>query len=276
MKFLIGHLLMISLAAIIFVGCSGQDDAPQPVTQDLPSAAPAPSEPESPATVAQPSTETAQPSTETTPPSTETADSGTEAAGPNADDPAPGTAVAQPGDPGSITGAVKSPFAVLAQGAVYIVRVDGRDFPPPEEHAVMDQKNLIFLPHVLPVVVGSTVDFPNSDTVRHNVFAEKESAQQFNLGTYDVGIVKEITFDKLGSTHLGCNVHTEMSAYILVCQNPYFAITAKGTAKFVIADVPPGKWHLRLFHERLKSKTIQVEVKPGEKTSVDFTDLEKK
>ncbi len=262
MKFLISHLLMISLAAIFFVGCAGQDDTEQPTTQDQPNAGQTPSESESPTTVAEPRTEEA--------------DSGTEAAGPDADDPAPGTAVAQPGDPGSITGAVKSPYAVLAQGVVYIVRVDGRDFPPPEEQVVMDQKNLIFIPHVLPVVVGTTVDFPNSDTVRHNVFTEKGSAQQFNLGTYDVGVVQQITFDELGSTHLGCNVHTEMSAYILARQNPYFATTDKGTARFVIPDVPPGKWHLRLFHERLKSKTIQVEVKPGEETSIDFTDLERK
>ncbi len=231
------------------------DNTEQPTNQDEPDASQSSPESESPATVADP---------------------GAEAAGSDADDPAPGTAVAQPGDPGSITGAVKSPFAALVQGAVFVVRVDGRDFPPPEEHAVMDQKNLIFLPHILPIVVGTTVDFPNSDTVRHNVFTEKDSAQQFNLGTYDVGIVKEEVFDKPGSTHLGCNVHTEMSAYILVCQNPFVAVTDKGTGKFVIPDVPPGKWHLRLFHERLKSKTIQVEVKPGEETSVDFTDLEKK
>ncbi len=253
MKLYIRQLMLLSVTTLLFVGCSGDDDGGQPPAESGTGAGTTPSESET--SVATPDVEPAK------------ADLG---------DPAPGTAVAVPGDPGSIQGVVKSPYTRLAQGAVYIVRVDGQEFPPPEEHVVMDQKNLIFLPHVLPVVVGTTVNFPNSDTVRHNVFTEKDSAQQFNLGTYDVGIVKEEIFDELGSTHLGCNVHTEMSAYILACQNPYFAVTDKGTGKFAIPDVPPGKWHLRLFHEKLKTKTIQVEVKPGEEASVEFTDLEKK
>lgn len=244
-------LSLLSVTALLFVGCSGGD---QPAaengsgTDDTPSGS-----------GSDPADETPQ----------------VEPAAKDLGDPAPGTAVAEPGDPGSIQGVVKSPYTRLAQGAVYIVRVDEQTFSPPEEPAEMDQKNLIFLPHILPIVVGTTVDFPNSDTVRHNVFAEKGSAQQFNLGTYDVGTTKQITFDEVGSTHLGCNVHTEMSAYILACQNPYFAVTDKGTGKFVIPDVPPGKWHLRLFHEKLKTKTIVVEVKPGEEATVEFTDLEK-
>ncbi len=269
MKFLIGHLLMISLAAIVFVGCSGQDDAQQGAA-DTDSGTEADS-----GTDTDSGTEADS--------GTEPADSGTEPVEANTDDdPAPGTAVALPGDPGSISGAVKSVYVGLAQGVVYIVRVDEADFPPPEEPVLMDQKNLIFLPHVLPIVLGTTVEFPNSDTVRHNVFSkdpnifhEDLAAEPFNLGTYDVGVVMERTSHHLGVMHLGCNVHTEMSAYILVCQNPYFATTEKGTGKFAIPNVPPGTWHLRLFHERLKPMTIQVEVKPGEETSVDFTDPEK-
>ncbi len=255
MKLCIYQLMLLLVATLLFVGCSGKDSGRQ-----------APAEKE---TVTAKTTTKAESETPVAPPEVEPAKA-------DLGDPPPGAAVAQPGDPGSIQGVVKSPYTRLAQGAVYIVRVDDQKFPPPEKHTVMDQKNLIFTPHILPVVVGTTIDFPNSDTVRHNVFTEKGSAQQFNLGTYDVGVVKQITFDELGSTHLGCNVHTEMSAYILVCQNPYFATTDKGTGKFVIPDVPPGKWHLRLFHERLKTKTIQVEVKPGEQTAVEFTKLEKK
>ncbi len=255
MKLCICQLMLLSVATLLFVGCSGKDGGRQP-----------PAEKE---TVTAKTTTKAESQTPVAPPDVEPAKA-------DLGDPAPGTAVAQPGDPGSIQGVVKSPYTRLAQGAVYIVRVDDQEFSPAEKHAVMDQKNLIFTPHILPIVAGATVDFPHSDTVRHNVYTEKGSTQQFNLGTYDVGIVKQITFDKLGSTHLGCNVHTEMSAYILACQNPYFATTDKGTGKFVIANVPPGKWHLRLFHERLKPKTILVEVKPGEQTSVEFTKLERK
>ncbi len=249
MKLCIRQLMLLSVTALLCVGCSGDG---QPPAENGTDAGKAPAETETP--VVTPDTEPAE------------ADLG---------DPAPGTAVAGQGDPGSIQGVVKSPYTRLAQGAVYIVRVDGQKFPPPKD-AEMDQKNLIFVPHVLPILVGTTVDFPNSDTVRHNVYSTEGSIQDFNLGTYDVGIVKHITFDKVGVTHLGCNVHTEMSAYILTCQNPYFAVTDKGTGKFAIPEVPPGNWHLRFFHERLKPKTIQVEVKPGEEASVEFTDLKRK
>ncbi len=237
------HLVVLSLAAVLLVGCSGDNvDQPPP--------------PESPGNGGQ-----LPPDPDPKPPSEPPEDVRREP---------------EPGDPGSIKGVVKSPYAMLYEGAVFIVRVDGPEFPPPKENSVMDQKNLIFLPHLLPILVGTSVDFPNSDTVRHNVFTTKGSIQDFNLGTYDVGVVKQITFDKVGVTHLGCNVHTEMSAYIVACQNPYFAVTEKGRGNFVIPEVPPGKWQLRLFHEKLKEKTIEVVVKPGEETTVEFTNLERK
>ena len=265
MKLCTRHLMLLSVMTLLFVGCSGDGGQTSAENTTVTGTTPTKTESQPPAA----------------PPDAAPPDAGPAAA--DLDDPAPGTAVAQSGDPGSIQGAVKSRYVALAQGAVYIVRVDGQEFPPPEEHAKMDQKNLIFLPHILPVVVGTTVEFPNSDTVRHNVFSkdpnifsEDPAAEPFNLGTYDVGVVKQETSHNVGIMHLGCNVHTEMSAYILVCQNPYFDVTDKGTGKFVIPDVPPGKWHLRLFHEKLKPKTILVEVKPGEDVSVDFTDLERK
>lgn len=151
---------------------------------------------------------------------------------------------------------------------VYIEKMDGT-FEPPEEHAVMDQQNLVFIPHVLPILVGTTVDFPNSDTVRHNVFSPPGSAKVFNLGTYDIGVIKTVVFDALGETPLLCNVHAEMSAYIVSFQNPYFCITDR-TGTFTIEDVPSGKYTLKTWHEKLKSISKEVEIKEGAAVEENF------
>ena len=89
---------------------------------------------------------------------------------------------------GTISG-VKDPENVV----VYLEHVDGT-FPAPAEHAIMDQQNMRFVPHVLPVLSGATVDFPNSDTVRHNVFSPSK-AKKFNLGIYASGTTKTVTMD---------------------------------------------------------------------------------
>ncbi|HHT9126006.1 MAG TPA: carboxypeptidase regulatory-like domain-containing protein [Candidatus Brocadiia bacterium] len=170
---------------------------------------------------------------------------------------------------GTITGTVnckgiKNPRDTI----VYIEKLDG-NFAPQETHAVMDQQNLVFIPHVLPIVVGTSVDFPNSDTVRHNVFSPAGSAKVFNLGTYDVGVIKTVVFDSIGEAPLLCNVHAEMSSFVVTLQNPYFAITDKAGA-FTIKDAPPGKYTLTTWHERLKSASQGIEVKDGDTVTVDF------
>ena len=183
--------------------------------------------------------------------------------------------IPSPGEPGSIQGVVKSPYITSPFVAVFVVRVDGRKFELPEKNPVMEQKNRMFVPRVLPILAGTTVDLLNSDTVRHNVGSYRGSVQQFNIGVYDVGVAKHQTFDQVGVVPLECTVHSDERAFIVVCQNPYFAVTDK-EGSFAIPNVPPGEWRLQLFHEQLKEKTIEVEVKPGEETSVEFTDLEKK
>lgn len=131
-------------------------------------------------------------------------------------------------------------------------------FPPPVEPAVMDQKELRFVPHLLVIQVGTTVEFPNSDPVSHNVFSISD-AKRFNLGLYSRGTVRRIKFDKPGVVELLCNVHLEMSAYIVVLKNPYFARTgADGT--FRIPNVPAGRHRLRCWHERLEAKEQEIEI----------------
>ncbi len=136
-------------------------------------------------------------------------------------------------------------------------------------HAVMDQKNLVFEPHVLPVVKGAKVEFPNSDNVRHNVYSPAGSAKLFNLGTYPVGTSKAEEFDNPGIVPLRCNVHSEMSAFIVVLDTPYFAITDK-FGRFSINDVAPGSYTLRAWHEKVKSVERQITVEAGGPTSVQL------
>ncbi len=173
---------------------------------------------------------------------------------------------------GDIKGKVTAKGAKHAGDAViYIDKVPGQTFEPPEEHAEMDQKNLVFIPHVLPVLAGTTVDFLNSDDVLHNVFTPDKCAEKFNLGTWPKGQVRSYTFKKLGcESVLLCNVHPEMEAYVVVLETPYFAVSAKdGT--YEIKDVPAGKYTLKVWHERLKGKEAAVEVPTKGTVTVDFT-----
>lgn len=150
---------------------------------------------------------------------------------------------------------------------VYIEKIAGRTFSPGSE-ALMDQLNLRFVPHVLPVVVGTKVAFPNSDEVRHNVFSPSPT-KRFNLGTYPRGTTKYLVFDKPGIVDLLCNVHAEMSAYVVVIETPYVAQVARdGT--YVLKDVPAGQYVVCAWREELKEQRRDVTVREGESLTLDF------
>lgn len=107
-----------------------------------------------------------------------------------------------------------------------------------------------FQPHVLAVSVGSFVDFPNLDPIFHNVFSLFDG-KRFDLGLYEAGTSRGVNFTKAGVCYVFCNIHPEMSAVVVVVDSPYFTTsTAAGT--ITIADVPPGRYRLSLWHERLK------------------------
>ena len=160
-----------------------------------------------------------------------------------------------------------------ASGAsvVYVDAIAGKTFPAPEKHVLIDQKGLLFQPHVVVVPVGTTVDFLNSDNVAHNVFWPAVSGDKkagHNLGTWPKGQTKAYKFDKAGVVPLLCNVHPEMSGYVVVTPTPYFAQTdAQGNYK--IADVPDGDYKVVVWHEGAKPASKQVAVKGDTKS--DFT-----
>lgn len=169
---------------------------------------------------------------------------------------------------GTITGIITTKGVRDARDVVvYIDKVEG-EFAAPAEKPVVDQKNLIFIPHVLPVLKGTTVQFSNSDGVLHNIFSPIKP-HKFNLGTYGSGVTKEVAFEKTGEVTLLCNVHAEMSAYIIVLQNPYFTITGPDGA-FTIKNVPAGNYTLKTWHERMKEKEQDVALTEGITVTVDF------
>ena len=175
---------------------------------------------------------------------------------------------------GVIEGVVDSPWVKRYQALVYIDQVKG-DFAPPKENPFMSQKNMLFTPHILPVVRGTTVDFTNDDTVAHNVFSPPGAATRFNLGLYGAGVKKTVTFDALGEVPLLCNVHPEMLGYVIVLQNPYFALTDTA-GKFQIKNVPPGTYQLKVWNEKVEGAPQQVVVTAGKTTTVDFRGLKKR
>ena len=163
---------------------------------------------------------------------------------------------------GDITGTVSCKGARDNRDVVVYVRTVAGKFPPPEQHAMMDQKNLVFVPHVLPIVGGTTVDFRNDDDVMHNVFSPSKEAGQFNLGSWPKGENRSYTFaacDTLCHPVILCNVHPEMSAYVVVLKNPYFAVTDKA-GSFTIKGLAAGDYQLDLWHEKLKGEGCKVTV----------------
>ena len=139
-----------------------------------------------------------------------------------------------------------------ADAVVYVAAVPGKTFPPPKEHAKIDQANLLFNPHVLPVLVGTTVDFLNSDAVLHNVFSPDACAGKFNLGTWPKGQVRSYEFKSECVATLLCKVHPEMEGFVIAVPTPYFAVT-KADGSFKIADVPDGAYNVKVWHPKLKA-----------------------
>ncbi|MFQ5965644.1 MAG: carboxypeptidase regulatory-like domain-containing protein [Candidatus Scalinduaceae bacterium] len=148
----------------------------------------------------------------------------------------------------------------------------------PSEPPIMDQWNVEFIPHILPVLKGSIVDFPNTDTVRHNVYSPVPlpgTKRILSLGTYNPEVIKTVRLNKSGEIPLRCNVHQEMSAVIVVLDNPYFTLTNK-KGEFMIDNVPPGKYTLKTWHEKYKPVSMKVTVEPNQTIEVELPTISEK
>jgi plastocyanin len=172
----------------------------------------------------------------------------------------------------SIKGTVKATgLASNADAVVYVQQAPGTS-KPPAQPAAMDQRKMQFIPHVLPVVVGSTVKFLNSDPTAHNVFSP--DFEKYNLGTWPQGQSKDHAFTQCAKfpcayTQL-CRVHPEMEGFVVVLQNPHFAVTDK-EGHFEIEGVPPGSYTVGVWHPKLKAAPKPVTVEAGKTAPVEFT-----
>jgi plastocyanin len=132
------------------------------------------------------------------------------------------------------------------------------------------QEDAMFSPHVLPIMVGTTVEWPNNDTIYHNVFSMSD-AKQFDLGLYKGNPPdKKIAFDKPGRVDVFCSIHSNMHCIILVLENPYFAATDED-GNYKIPNVPPGTYKLKAWHERLPSDEKEIVVPTNGEVKVNFT-----
>jgi plastocyanin len=157
------------------------------------------------------------------------------------------------------------------KSVVYVDAIAGQTFPAPTAKPVIDQKGLVYTPHVLAIQQGTTVEFLNSDTVQHNVFWTQTIDNKKvtnNHGTWSKGETKPYTFENPGVVALLCNVHMSMAGFIIVSPTPYYAET-DAAGNFKIENVPDGRYNVVAWHEGTKSQTKPIVVAGTGK--VDFT-----
>jgi len=159
---------------------------------------------------------------------------------------------------------------------VYLEGAGTKGFPPSEGRAVMDQKGLVFLPHVLAVQKGTTVTFLNSDPDPHNVyFLDDRTGDALDIGTWGPGVSVDHRFEEPGMVITLCKLHLEMAAYVVVIEGPWFTTVeldpASTTATFEIVGVPAGEYRLTAWHKKLRQKggPATVVVRGGEKTETE-------
>ena len=158
----------------------------------------------------------------------------------------------------------------LRSGVVYLETAPRGAFEGREPgRAVMDQRNETFVPHVLAITTGTTVDFPNSDKFYHNVFSLSKT-RPFDLGRYAAGSSRPVRFDRAGIVRVFCDIHSHMNAYILVFNHPFFALT-DGDGRYRIENVPPGTYGVIAWNEGTSTEARPITVPDGGVAELDFT-----
>ena len=161
--------------------------------------------------------------------------------------------------------------APSGNSVVYVDTIPGKTFPAASKTVVISQRGLAYVPHITAIEQGTTVDFQNDDSVQHNVFWPSISGNKkdgHNMGTWPKGDKRSFKFDHAGVVPLLCNVHSEMSGFVVVSPTPYFAQT-DSTGSFKIDNVPDGKYTVVAWHEGSKPQSKPVDVSGTGK--VEFT-----
>ncbi len=164
----------------------------------------------------------------------------------------------------------KIDYGELTDFVVYIDQiVTNAPIAPPKTLQVVTQRDAVFRPHVLPVMMGTIIEWPNKDDIYHNVFSMSES-NPFDLGLYKDPEVKKVRFNAPGKVDVFCSIHSQMNCVVLVLQNPFFA-TADKAGRFKIENVPPGTFKLKAWHERLPPAVKEIVVPESGEIKIDFT-----
>jgi plastocyanin len=166
--------------------------------------------------------------------------------------------------PDLATGSAAAPRDVpdLRRGVVYLESAPRSAFDEREpSHAVLDQRNETFVPHVLAVMVGTIVDFPNSDAIYHNVFSLSRT-KRFDLGRYAAGKSKSVRMDRTGVVRVFCDIHSHMNAFILVFNHPFFNVTDV-EGRFELPSLPAGAYTVVGWYEGEARVSRSVSVPPN-------------
>ncbi len=172
---------------------------------------------------------------------------------------------------GSLTGEMRlDGKPVTGLGVVMLRPLKGAFKKRTAKTRVIEQRGKQFAPHVMAVPTGSTVSFPNFDPIYHNVFSISKT-RSFDLGMYQKGELREVKFDKPGLVRLSCNIHSNMSAYLIIVDDPHYAVVEEGTFSF--HSLAPGKYRVQAWSERGGQPTVsEIDIKPGENTApIDLT-----
>lgn len=145
---------------------------------------------------------------------------------------------------------------------------DAKPQPVTRMHAEIRQRGENFIPRVVAVTVGSEVAFPNDDPIYHNVFSLSR-ARNFDLGRYPRGETRSVRFDKPGVVKVFCQIHSHMTATVVVFNHPWFAVPNED-GRFELPPMPGGERLITAWHERLGDTTLQVRVEAGRPFTADF------
>ena len=165
-------------------------------------------------------------------------------------------------------------YAEMRDFVVHLVGPVGTNNAPPAQPAQVvttkrvAQRGAMFTPHVLPIMVGTTVEWPNYDDILHNVFSYSET-KPFDLDLYKAPVIKPVTFDKPGRVDVFCSIHTAMSCVVLVLENPYFA-AADEKGHYAITNAPAGTYQIKAWHERLPAQVKEIVVPESGEVKMDF------
>lgn len=149
----------------------------------------------------------------------------------------------------------------VVPAVIWLESLPGIPAPPfsPNRLYTLLQKNRMFVPHLLVIPVNAVVQFPNADPFFHNVFSLFDG-KRFDLGLYEAGSTKSVTFSREGISYIFCNIHPEMSAVVIALSTPLYAV-ADASSSFILRSVPPGDYRLHIWIEGVQPALLEQETR---------------